>query len=57
MIMKLNELAKKISELEGKKEQMSIAQISEVLACLGCVLKGMGFWDRIAVLRRLVKET
>lgn len=32
--MNLNQLAKKISEKEGKKVQVNIAQIKEILKCL-----------------------
>jgi hypothetical protein len=36
--MNLNELAKAIAEIEGKKIELSVAQIKEVLLCLGKVL-------------------
>jgi len=40
--MNINTLAKKISGLEGKKVQVNIAQIKEVLACANKVLKKVG---------------
>lgn len=36
--MNLNELAKEISRLEGGKKELSIAQIKEVIKCMGVVL-------------------
>ncbi len=36
--MKFKELAKLVSSLEGKKVQVNIAQISEVLACLRFII-------------------
>jgi MarR-like DNA-binding transcriptional regulator SgrR of sgrS sRNA len=37
--MTINRLAKLVSELEGKKVQVNIAQIKEVLACVQKVLR------------------
>lgn len=37
--MNINQLAERVAELEGKKTQVNIAQIKEVLACLNKVLK------------------
>ena len=44
--MTLNKLAKLVSELEGKKKQVNIAQIKEVLACTNKVLNlyGINFY-------------
>lgn len=39
--MNLNELANKIAKLEGKKVQVNIAQIKEVVKCFGQVLCGL----------------
>jgi len=36
--MNLNELAKKITDKEGKKEQVNIAQTKEILHVLGEIL-------------------
>jgi hypothetical protein len=36
--MNLNELAKKVSEIEGGKQNLAIAQIKEVISALGHVL-------------------
>lgn len=35
--MNLNQLAKRLSLLEGKKKQIDIAQIKELLACMGSI--------------------
>ena len=40
--MDRNTLAKRISEMEGKKVQVNIAQIKEVVKCMGEVLKLYG---------------
>ncbi len=53
--MNLNELAVEISKIEGKKQNLSIAQIKEVLKCLGMVLNRMNIGEAIEMLRRLVK--
>jgi len=39
--MNLNELAKKISDIEGGKHNLNIAEIKEVLAKLGLILAYM----------------
>lgn len=36
--MNINKLAKRISEVEGEEQELSIAQIKEVLRCLKRVL-------------------
>ena len=38
--MKITLLAKKVSKVEGKKVQVNIAQIAEVLKCINIVLDG-----------------
>jgi hypothetical protein len=40
--MDLNTLAKLVTEAEGKKKAISIAQVKEVLACVNTVLKNYG---------------
>ncbi len=35
--MNLNELAKEVSALEGGKKNLSIAQIKEVIRCIGVI--------------------
>lgn len=40
--MDINTLAKRITKLEGKKVQVNIAQIKEVLSCAQKVLKAAG---------------
>lgn len=44
--MNINKLAVLVAELEGKKVQVNIGQIKEVLACLNKVLKlyGINFY-------------
>ncbi len=37
--MNINELAKRITELEGKKKEVNIAQIKEVLVCVQKICK------------------
>lgn len=39
--MDLRTLAKKISAIEGKKEEISIAQISEVIWALRCIMQSL----------------
>lgn len=41
--MNLNELASAISRKEGKAKQVNIAQIKEVIKCLGEIFKSIGF--------------
>lgn len=54
--MNLNELAQEISKLEGKKVQVNIAQIKEVLKCLGAVLTDMETHEALLVLAKLVRS-
>lgn len=37
--MNINALAKRITELEGKKQEVNIAQIKEVLSCIQKICK------------------
>ena len=52
--MDLNELARRVTELEGKKIPLSIAQVKEVIRCLGLVLWQADMADVLRVLARLV---
>jgi len=38
--MNINQLAVSVSELEGKKKQVNIGQIKEVLSCVQKIMKG-----------------
>jgi len=53
--MNLNELAKRISQLEGKKKSLNIAQIKEVIKSLGIVFQEIGFWNFVK-LSLLIKK-
>ena len=48
--MNLNELAQKITAKEGKKEQVNIAQIKEILHVLGEVLGEIKWRDCLKIL-------
>lgn len=37
--MNLNQLAKRISDLEGGKQNLSIAQIKEVVRCMSFIMR------------------
>jgi len=50
----LNKLAQEISALEGLKQPLSIAQIKEVLLCLGIVLARLGADSAILVVARII---
>ncbi len=39
--MNLNQLAKTLSMLEGKKKKIDIAQIKEILACMGTIFSNL----------------
>jgi hypothetical protein len=39
--MNINNFATKVSKLEGKKKELSIAQIKEVLKVVNTLLKGL----------------
>lgn len=45
----LNTLASKISELEGKREQMDIANIKETIACIGKFFRSCGLLKSICI--------
>lgn len=45
--MNINELATRVAKIEGKKKEMSIAQIKEVLKCINKISEGMFYkWVR-----------
>ena len=50
--MNLNKLARKITLREGKKKQMSIAQIKEVMKLVFQELSQMGFNEVLKILAR-----
>jgi hypothetical protein len=43
--MTLNELAIQISKFEGKKKQVNIAQIKEILKVLGGIFASLNFYQ------------
>lgn len=48
MKVDLNELAKELTLIEGKKEPISIAQVKEVMACQGARWRRVGFCTAFA---------
>lgn len=54
--MKLSTLARKITQLEGKKVQVNIAQIKEILRCINVVYKEYGYDFYLHVKQLLIKE-
>lgn len=54
--MNLNDLAREIAELEGGKQNLSIAQIKEVVRCLGDILHEMHVQDFTATIAKLAKK-
>jgi hypothetical protein len=54
--MNLNKLAKEICSLEGGKQNLSIAQVKEVLKQLGVVLYTMHATEAVEVFQRLMKS-
>ena len=53
--MNLNQLAKAITELEGGKVNLPIAQVKEVLHCLGAVLVDLDMEEALVIVARLAK--
>lgn len=53
--MNLNKLAKEISLMEGGEQNLSIAQIKEVLKCLSTILYTMHTTEALETLGRLLK--
>jgi hypothetical protein len=54
--MDLNKVAVEISELEGKKEQQSIAQLKETLKCACIVFDRYEAWDVLKTIGRIAKK-
>lgn len=52
--MNLNQLAKAITDLEGKNVLLSIAQVKEVLLCLGKVLAKMHPVEQTDLVSKLI---
>lgn len=52
-MLNLNDVAKEISEIEGKKVELNIAQIKEVLHCLGSLMGSWNLSDLFQVLSKL----
>ena len=55
--MNLNELARNIAKAEGKREQLSIAQIKEVLRCLGDLLVSLSTAEAFKIVARLIVKS
>jgi len=53
--MTLNKLAKLVTEIEGKKVQVNIAQVKEVLACTNKALKKCGV-DFYTIVRNAMRS-
>jgi hypothetical protein len=53
--MNLNELAKAICKEEGGAVNLSIAQVKQVLRCLGGLLRGMDTEAAFKLVQRLMK--
>ena len=54
--MNLNYLARLIAQLEGKKKATDIAQIKEVLSCLGEALRSVGPTEMVDAVNRIIKQ-
>ncbi len=52
--MNLNELAKKISVVEGGKHNLNIGEIKQVVRCLGLVLKTLSPGEALKVFLRII---
>jgi hypothetical protein len=53
--MNLNQLAKQICALEGGKQNLSIAQVKEVLKCLGLILEESSVESALLIVAKLAK--
>jgi hypothetical protein len=51
--MNQNDLAKKVAHLEGKKINLTIEQVKEVLRCLKEVVRGLGESEKREILKRM----
>lgn len=54
--MNLNQLAQEVAMIEGKKVPVNIAQIKEILKCLGVVLSDLETSEALALMARLIKR-
>ncbi len=54
--MNLNELAKEVAMLEGKEQELSIAQIKEVMHCLGYVLSDMPIEMALVLVSKMIAK-
>lgn len=52
--MKFKELTKRLCEREGKEHSLNIADMSEVLSCLGAEFATMGILETIETIDNLV---
>jgi hypothetical protein len=53
MSLDLNELAEEVAKLEGGKVEVNIAQVKEVLHCLGQVLARYRWWAAVYLILKL----
>lgn len=53
--MNMNQLAKEICKKEGKKKQINIAQVKEILGCLSDILLDRFIEDGMQIYLELVK--
>lgn len=54
--MNLNWLAKKIAEMEGKKVAVNIAQIKEIIGCMGKIFRGLNLIARENLVNDITKR-
>ncbi len=54
MKVNLNDLAKDVCAIEGGKVNLNIAEVKQVLKCLGSVLTEKGTEYALAVLQKLI---
>lgn len=53
--MNLNRLAKELCALETGKQEVNIAQMKEIIRCLGEILREMAPLEAIDLIRRIMK--
>jgi hypothetical protein len=53
--MNLNDLAKHISQLEGKKKSLNVAQIKEVIHVLGKIFNEVGIVESVKLFLKIRK--
>lgn len=54
--MNLHDLSIEICKREGKKVQLSVAQVKEVLWCLGQIFQEMGTWPSLRLFWKIRKK-